>query len=53
MGQANELQLLANQEARAATGCFRTANLGALSMESGLLAATVQLEIGRAVWAGD
>jgi hypothetical protein len=44
MGQADELQLLVNQEARATTGCFRTTNLGALSMESGLRAATTQLE---------
>jgi len=44
MGQANELQLLVNQEARATTGCFWTTNLGALSMESGLRAATTQLE---------
>jgi len=44
MGQANELQLLVNQEARATTGCFRTTNLGALSMESGLRAVTTQLE---------
>jgi len=35
---------LVNQEARATTGCFRTTNLGALSMESGLSAATTQLE---------
>jgi len=28
IGQANELQLLANQEARATTGCFRTTSLG-------------------------
>ena len=40
----HELQLLVNQEARATTGCFRTTNLGALSMESGLRAATAQLE---------
>jgi len=45
MGQADELQLLVNQEARATTGCFRTTNLGTLSMESGLRAATAQLEI--------
>jgi len=44
MGQADELQLLVNQEARATTGCFRTTNLGALSMESSLRAATTQLE---------
>ena len=44
IGQADELQLLVNQEARATTGCFRTTNLGALSMESGLRAATTQLE---------
>jgi ribonuclease HI len=42
--QANELQQLVNQEARAVTGCFRTTNLGALSMESGLRAAAAQLE---------
>jgi len=36
--------LLVNQEARATTGCFLTTNLGALSMESGLRAATTQLE---------
>jgi len=44
ISQANELRLLANQEARATTGCFRTTNLGALSMESGLRATTAQLE---------
>jgi len=44
IGQANELKLLVNQEARATTGCFRTTNLGALSMESGLRAVTMQLE---------
>jgi len=44
MGRAEELQLLVNQEARATTGCFRTTNLGDLSMESGLWAATTQLE---------
>jgi len=42
--RANELQLLVNQEARAITDCFRTTNLGALSMESGLRAAKAQLE---------
>jgi len=45
VGQADELQLLVNQEAQATKGCFRTTNLGALSMESGLRAATTQLEI--------
>jgi len=44
IGRANELHLLVNQEARATTGCFRTTNLRALSMESGLRAATAQLE---------
>jgi len=44
IGRAKELQLLVNQEARATTGCFRTTNLGALSMEAGLRAATAQLE---------
>jgi len=44
ISQASELQLLVNQEARATTGCFRTTNLGALSMESGLRAAAAHLE---------
>jgi len=43
-GRAEEIRRLINQEARATTGCFRTTNLGALSMESGLRAATAQLE---------
>ena len=50
-GRAEELQLLVNQEARATTGCFRTTSLGALSMESGLRAATTQLE-NRQRWFG-
>ena len=44
IGRANELHLLVNQEARATTGCFRLTNLGALSMESGLRAASTQPE---------
>ena len=44
MGQVEEIQVLVNQEARATTGCFRTTNRGALSMESGLRAVTTQLE---------
>jgi len=44
MGQTDELQLLVNQKARATTGCFKTTNLEALSMESSLRAATAQLE---------
>ena len=36
MGRAEDLQRLVNQQARVTTGCFRTTNLGALSMESGL-----------------
>jgi len=44
IGWANELQLLANQQGRAVTGCFRTTNLGVLSMESGLRPAAGQLE---------
>ena len=44
IGRGEELQRLVNQEARATTGCFRTTNRGALSMESGLRAATAQLE---------
>ena len=43
-GRAEELQLLVNQQARAVTGTFRTTNLGALSMESGLRPASNQLE---------
>jgi len=43
-GRAGEIRRLVNEEARAITGCFRTTNLGALSMESGLGAATAQLE---------
>jgi len=43
-GRAGEIQRLINQEARTTTGCFRTTNLEALSMESGLRAATAQLE---------
>jgi len=43
-GRAEELQQLVNREARATTGAFRTTNLGALSMESGLRPATNQLE---------
>jgi len=42
MGQADELQLLVNQEAWAMTGCLWTTNLGALSMELGLRATTAQ-----------
>jgi len=42
--QADELQLLVNQKARATTGSFQTTNLGALSMEPRLRAATAQLE---------
>jgi len=48
-GRAGEIQRLINQEARATTGCFRTTNLGALSMESGLQAATAQQTA--ALWA--
>ena len=36
IGRVNELQLLVNRQTRATTGCFRTTNLGVLSMESGL-----------------
>jgi len=43
-GGAGELQKLVNQEARAVTGCFRTTNLGALTMESRLRPATAQLD---------
>ena len=43
-GRVEELQLLVNQQARATTGAFRTTNLGALSMESGLRPASNQLE---------
>ena len=43
-GGAEELQKLVNQEARAVTACFRTTNLGALAMESGLRPAEAQLD---------
>ena len=43
LGGAAELQKLANLEARAVTGCFRTINQGALSTESGLRPAVAQL----------
>jgi len=43
-GRVEEIQRLANQEARATTGCFRTTNLGVLSMESGIRAVAAQLE---------
>ena len=43
-GCAEELQLLVNQQARVTTEAFRTTNLAALSMESGLRPATNQLE---------
>ena len=43
-GRAEELQLLVNREARAITGAFRTTNLGALAMESGIQPAVDQLE---------
>jgi len=44
VGQANELQQLVNQEVRATEGCYRTTNLGALSMESGPRATTAQMD---------
>jgi len=44
IGWANDIQLLANQEARTITGCFRISNLGALAMESELRPAATQLE---------
>jgi len=43
-GCVEELQLLVNQQARATMGAFRTTNLGALSMESGLRPVSNQLE---------
>ena len=44
VSQAKELQLLVNQQARVTTGTFRTTNLGALLIKSGLRPATNQLE---------
>jgi len=41
---AAELQKLVNQEARTVTGCFRTTNRGALTMESSLRPAVSQPE---------
>ena len=43
-GRTEEFELLINWETRATTGAFRTTNLGALSMESGLRPAANQLE---------
>ena len=45
-GRADEIQIqvLVNEESRAVTGCFRTTNAGALSVESGLRPAAAQLE---------
>jgi len=43
-GGAGEPQKLVNQEAQAVTGCFRTTNLGALAVVSGLRPATSQLD---------
>jgi len=43
-GRAEELQQLVNHQARATKGAFRTTNLGALTMESGLRPATNHLE---------
>jgi len=43
-GGADDLQKLVHQEARAVTGCFRTANLGALMSEAELRPAPVQVE---------
>jgi hypothetical protein len=44
IGRTEEVQKEGNKQARAVTGCFRTSNRGALVMESGLSAATAQLE---------
>ena len=41
---AKELQVMANQEAQATTGCFCTTNQGTLAMEARLRPATTQLE---------
>jgi len=40
VGKAADLQKLVNQQARAATGCFRSTNQGELMLESGLRCAT-------------
>jgi len=44
VGRREEIQKLVNQEARATTGAFRTTNQGALSLESGIKPAVVQLD---------
>jgi hypothetical protein len=46
-GRAADLQILVNQQARVITGCFRTTNLGTLTMESGFRPAATQLESGQ------
>ena len=51
-GRAEDLQKIVNQEVRAVTGAFRTTNLGALAMESGLMPAGCPAgEPTAAVWA--
>jgi len=36
MGQANDIQLMANRQARSTTGCYESTNTGALVAEAGL-----------------
>ena len=44
VGRRESVQKLVNQEARLTTGAFRTTNQGALSLESEIKPATVQLD---------
>jgi len=44
VGRRESVQKLVNQEARLTTGAFRTTNQGALSFESGIKPAVVQLD---------
>jgi len=39
-GQANDIQLMVNRQARSTTGCYKSTNTGALVAEAGLRPAT-------------
>ena len=43
-GQANDIQLMVNRQARSTTGCYKSTNTGALLAEAGLRPATSLLD---------
>ena len=43
-GQANDIQLMVNRQARSTTGCYKSTNTGALVAEAGLRPATSLLD---------